>query len=81
MQFMDVFVREKWDEMGTFIDNVSNPSIPPLPKGFEGYIDLGKEFAKLHAFFVEVLKTLNQVSKAYKSFCHKNKKNLLKICF
>ena len=61
MQFMDIFVREKWDDMGTFIGNVSDPSIPSLPKGFHGYIDLGKEFAKLHAFFVEVLPTLDKV--------------------
>ena len=61
MQFMDAFVREKWDDMGTFIGNVSDPSIPSLPKGFQGYIDLGKEFAKLHAFFVEVLPSLDKV--------------------
>lgn len=62
---MDVFVREKWDEMGTFINNVSDPAISPHPKGFHGYIDLGKEFAKLHTFFVEILKTLNKVSKEF----------------
>jgi len=62
MQFMDVFVREQWDDMGAFIDNVSDPTAPFLSKGFEGFIDLGKEFAKLHAFFVEVLPTLTEVS-------------------
>ncbi|CAK8674687.1 unnamed protein product [Clavelina lepadiformis] len=60
MQFMDKFIREKWDDMGEFINNVSDPTLPPLHKGFQGFIDLGKEFAKLHAFFVELMPTLDK---------------------
>nr|XP_018670524.1 probable Ras GTPase-activating protein isoform X3 [Ciona intestinalis] len=60
MKFMDVFIREKWDDMGGFISNVSDPHVPSLCKGFEGFVDLGKEFAKLHSFFVEVIPTLEQ---------------------
>nr|CAB3262185.1 uncharacterized protein LOC100178487 [Phallusia mammillata] len=60
MQFMDAFIRDKWDVMGEFISNVSDHAYPALKRGFEGYIDLGKEFAKLHAFFVEVLPGLNE---------------------
>lgn len=61
MQFMDSFVRDKWDVMEEFMSNVSNNSYSTLTRGFEGYIDLGKEFAKLHAFFVEAFPTLNEV--------------------
>ena len=62
MNFMDAFIREKWDDMTEFVDNVSSHEFTSLEKGFEGYIDLGKEFARLHSFFAELMTNLDSVS-------------------
>lgn len=58
---MDVFVREQWDQMGEFISDVSDASKSSITSGFEGFIDLGRELAKLHAFLTEVIPGMDQV--------------------
>lgn len=60
MKFMDVFIRDQWDQMGEFIDNISSTSKPTNKPGFDGFIDIGKELAKLHAFFVDLIPNLEQ---------------------
>jgi len=60
MQFMDQFVRERWDDMTSFVDNLSNRDMTSSAQmGFEGYIDLGREFARLHSFFSELMPALD----------------------
>ncbi|XP_039270186.2 uncharacterized protein LOC120344922 isoform X3 [Styela clava] len=60
MKFMNGFVREQWDQMGGFLDDVTDASKTSSLNGFEGFIDLGRELAKLHAFFTETLPEMDQ---------------------
>lgn len=62
MKFMNVFVREQWDQMGAFLNEVANAGNVSAENGFEGYIDLGREMAKLHAFLKDIISELDDVS-------------------
>ena len=54
MSHMDEFIRKNWDAMTSFVDDISSSTFTSFDRGFEGYIDLGNEFARLHQFFKEL---------------------------
>lgn len=63
MKFMNVFVREQWDQMGSFLNDVADVNKTTTGNGFEGFIDVGREMAKLHAFMRDSITEMEQVKK------------------
>jgi len=57
MSHMDEFIRKNWDAMTAFVDDISSSTFTSFDRGFEGYIDLGNEFARLHQFFKELFQS------------------------
>ncbi|XP_078387502.1 ras/Rap GTPase-activating protein SynGAP-like [Cetorhinus maximus] len=60
MTFMDNFLESNWDNMKSFLTNISNPERPTNSSEFEGCIDLGLDLSILHSLLCDIMSRLEQ---------------------
>ncbi|XP_061549317.1 ras GTPase-activating protein nGAP isoform X8 [Phycodurus eques] len=60
MAFMNDFLERERAGMTRFLSEISDPETPPGAPGFDGYVDLGRELALLHALLADVVAQLDE---------------------
>lgn len=61
MAFMNDFLEREWAGMTRFLSEISNRDSATGVAGFDGYVDLGREMALLHAMLADVVAQLDEV--------------------
>ncbi|XP_061549313.1 ras GTPase-activating protein nGAP isoform X4 [Phycodurus eques] len=64
MAFMNDFLERERAGMTRFLSEISDPETPPGAPGFDGYVDLGRELALLHALLADVVAQLDEATLA-----------------
>ncbi|XP_078091138.1 ras GTPase-activating protein nGAP-like [Mustelus asterias] len=60
MAFMDNFLESNWNNMRSFLTDISNPEPNINSSEFEGCIDLGLELSILHSLLCDIMSRLEQ---------------------
>ncbi|XP_057713604.1 ras GTPase-activating protein nGAP isoform X2 [Corythoichthys intestinalis] len=64
MAFMNDFLEREGSGMRRFLSEISDPECPSGAPGFDGYVDLGRELALLHALLADVVAQLDMATRA-----------------